>query len=65
MIEFKDKMRSMYKFFMLFFCCAVAMAQDTIIPLWPKEILNRIETDVKEIHEKGDMFVIRKVSDQR
>ncbi len=33
-------------------------SQDTIIPLWPGAIPNRIETDEKEIHEQDDILRI-------
>lgn len=40
------------------------MAQDTIMPLWPKDkIPNRIETDEREIQEHTNILVISKVQE--
>ncbi len=36
-------------------------AQDTIIPLWPETIPNRISENEKEVREKGDILRISKV----
>ncbi len=39
------------------------LAQDTILPLWPEEIPNRVVTDEQEVHEKGDILRISKVQE--
>lgn len=39
----------------------LVFSQDTIIPLWPGPIPNRIETDEKEIHEETEILRIRSV----
>lgn len=42
----------------------VVMAQDTIIPLWPKDkIPNRIVSDEKEVHDYQDILRISKVQE--
>lgn len=40
-----------------------AWAQDTILPLWPGTIPNRIETDEMEQHDKSDILRISKVQE--
>jgi acetyl esterase/lipase len=39
----------------------VLFSQDTILPLWPNEIPNRIASDEKEVHERKDILRISKV----
>ncbi|WP_235424997.1 hypothetical protein [Cellulophaga sp. E6(2014)] len=37
--------------FLLFLEVGLLTAQDTILPIWPKEIPNRIDTDEREVKE--------------
>ncbi len=48
----------------LFFMSGFVLAQDTIIPLWPKErIPNHIKSDEKEIHRNEGILIISKVQE--
>ena len=38
-------------------------AQDTIIPLWPEEVPNRVVTGEQEIQEKTDILRISRVQE--
>lgn len=48
----------------LFFMSGFAMAQDTIIPLWPNDkIPNHIKSDEKEMHKNEGILIISKVQE--
>lgn len=59
------KRRFLYTILFLITMVIGANAQDTIIPLWPKDkIPNRVESDEKEIHTQGgDLLRISKVQE--
>lgn len=42
-------------------CAITVVGQDTIIPLWPKDIPSNIITNEKEVHKKGEILRISKV----
>ncbi|MBA6314749.1 alpha/beta hydrolase [Cellulophaga baltica] len=49
--------------FLLFLEVGLLTAQDTILPIWPKEIPNRIDTDEKEVKEYNEILRYRLVQE--
>ncbi|MFW2377566.1 MAG: alpha/beta hydrolase [Cellulophaga baltica] len=49
--------------FLLFLEVGLLTAQDTILPIWPKEIPNRIDTDEREVKEYSEILRYRLVQE--
>ncbi len=50
-------------FLLLLFMCILGNAQDTILPIWTKEIPNRVETDEKEVKDAKEILRFRWVQE--